>query len=182
METNEKDSLIAKREKNREKSARYHKANREKIRERKRLYREANREKKRERDRRYYEANREKRRESARLYREANREKVRAHLKRYREANRDKVYERQARRRAILLAAKVSDDAKYIYWYCARLRRWGLDVEVDHIVPLARGGDHVAANLQIITAEENQRKGDRLDYVPDVVYPVPANPQAQFLF
>jgi len=36
--------------------------------------------------------------------------------------------------------------------------------EVDHIYPIAKGGKHTISNLQYLTAEENKRKGAKLDY------------------
>ncbi len=56
-----------------------------------------------------------------------------------------------------------------IYKRCLSLRRW-FDVVVDHIIPLAKGGAHSAANLQIIYRKENCEKGIRLDYRPSVVF------------
>lgn len=37
-----------------------------------------------------------------------------------------------------------------------------LQVHVDHIVPLARGGLHVFENLQLLSGRENVAKGTRL--------------------
>jgi hypothetical protein len=51
-----------------------------------------------------------------------------------------------------------------IYARAAELRALGLPVEVDHRVALANGGDHTPANLRIISAVDNRRKNDRLDY------------------
>jgi 5-methylcytosine-specific restriction endonuclease McrA len=34
--------------------------------------------------------------------------------------------------------------------------------EVDHIVPIAKGGSHTLDNLQIITAQENRSKNDKI--------------------
>jgi 5-methylcytosine-specific restriction endonuclease McrA len=56
-----------------------------------------------------------------------------------------------------------------IYHRAQQLRQW-FEVVVDHIIPLAKGGAHAAANLQIIYAYENQRKGDRLKYEPAVIF------------
>ena len=37
---------------------------------------------------------------------------------------------------------------------------------VDHIVPLTKGGLHDPANLQYLTACDNQAKGAKTDYIP----------------
>lgn len=44
-----------------------------------------------------------------------------------------------------------------------RYREAGIRAEIDHIIPLARGGLHVADNLRLLPAEQNQRKSDSLD-------------------
>ena len=33
-----------------------------------------------------------------------------------------------------------------------------MKIHVDHVVPIARGGKHEAANLQLLSAKENQAK------------------------
>lgn len=38
----------------------------------------------------------------------------------------------------------------------------GVRYHVDHIIPLSRGGKHHPRNLQILTAEQNQRKSAKL--------------------
>lgn len=40
-------------------------------------------------------------------------------------------------------------------------RETGIKHQVDHVIPLSRGGPHCASNLRVITALENQRKGNR---------------------
>lgn len=37
--------------------------------------------------------------------------------------------------------------------------------EVDHIIPVSKGGKHCMENLQYLTKLENRRKSDKLDYV-----------------
>jgi len=39
---------------------------------------------------------------------------------------------------------------------------------VDHVIPVAKGGLHHPDNLQIITAEDNLKKSDLLDYIPEI--------------
>ena len=48
------------------------------------------------------------------------------------------------------------------YFIADWLRLQGDDVEVDHIVPLSRGGLHVYENLRPLPAAENARKLARL--------------------
>ena len=36
--------------------------------------------------------------------------------------------------------------------------------EVDHIIPISRGGKHILSNLQYLTRVENSRKGCKLDW------------------
>lgn len=39
-------------------------------------------------------------------------------------------------------------------------RETGILHEVDHIIPIAKGGPHAPWNLMVLTADENSRKGD----------------------
>lgn len=59
----------------------------------------------------------------------------------------------------------AAEKAKLAQFYrVARLmtRRYGVPFEVDHVVPLAKGGAHHPSNLQILTAAENRRKSAKL--------------------
>jgi 5-methylcytosine-specific restriction endonuclease McrA len=49
-----------------------------------------------------------------------------------------------------------------VYEFAAVCRDLGLDVHVDHVVPLSKGGEHHVDNLQIIPAVENLKKGNDL--------------------
>ena len=52
---------------------------------------------------------------------------------------------------------------RQIYKECDTIsKRTGIPHHVDHIVPISKGGIHHPDNLQILTAEENIRKGNRL--------------------
>lgn len=71
-------------------------------------------------------------------------------------------------RRALKLNAILysTDKAQVnaIYKKCIEIsERKGTPHNVDHIIPLSIGGAHHQDNLQIITASENFRKGDRYD-------------------
>lgn len=85
--------------------------------------------------------------------------------------NRDQVYQKHRRRTALQKSVTVGNLAEIakVYARAKELRQW-FDVDVDHIIPMSRGGAHSAENLQIIYAKENSQKNNRLDYVPTVVF------------
>tara|TARA_Y100000588_G_scaffold160802_1_gene174853 strand:+ start:878 stop:1408 length:531 start_codon:yes stop_codon:yes gene_type:complete len=127
-------------EKRSEYNKRYRKANAEKIAE----YRKANAEKEKARQAKY---------------RKANAEKIRADVKAYAKANPGKRAANQAKRRALIKKQTPS-------WYChatvteiyETAAEFGY--QVDHIVPLSKGGLHSHENLQLLTPAENQSKSD----------------------
>lgn len=120
---------------------------------------ERRREYQREYQRRYREANREKRRETQREYRrrycEANREKVRA----------ARANSKAKRRGAPMLFSLTAADLK-------RMRRDQLNLcggptclkpladgqEMDHVIPVSRGGEHSPENLQLLCPGCSKRK------------------------
>lgn len=131
----------------------------------------------REYNRMWREKNRDKIREYSRKYREENREHLRVlygeGVKRWREENpelnkeRNRLY--RANRRARIAGARVE---KYIQ--LKNLHNWesrlcGIchlniegDYQVDHIIPLSRGGEHSTANLQLAHSFCNQSKFNKL--------------------
>lgn len=74
-----------------------------------------------------------------------------------------------ARRRARKRGAAI-EQCRPIYLRAAWWRSVGFPVEVDHKVPLAKGGAHSPENLQIIYATDNVAKGVKLDFTPSVVF------------
>ena len=100
-----------------------------------------------------------------------NPEKVLVSARKYREKNPGatklrprNTLERKRGRMPPWLNAGHLAEMEAVYEYCAALRACGLDYHVDHIVP-SQGknvsGLHVPWNLQVITREENLRKGNR---------------------
>ena len=92
-------------------------------------------------------------------WRNANPEKDKATQTAYRKANLGKFAAQQAKRRALTKAQTPS-------WYCHATVTEIYEVasefgyEVDHIVPLSKGGLHSHENLQLLTPAENRDKWD----------------------
>jgi 5-methylcytosine-specific restriction endonuclease McrA len=123
--------------------------------------------------------------EQLRLYRKENRDRRRAYKAEYRKANADTIKEynkryriahhlerrtESAARRAAIRGASLGDAnaIKAIYrrarenknvrcYLCGRLIPKG-ERQVDHIIPLSRGGAHAAANLAIACSACNRKK------------------------
>jgi 5-methylcytosine-specific restriction endonuclease McrA len=107
------------------------------------------------------------------------REKQRARVQKWRAENPEKAraycLASQNARRARKVAATIGCKkmVKKIHHACAILRKRGLDLSVDHVIPLAKGGTHSPDNLQIIYREQNLIKNHRLDYHATVVFHYP---------
>lgn len=116
----------------------------------------------------YYEANKDK----LKAYRVANKDKEQARHKAYREANKDKVRLWSSKRRALKKKATVekvpSDYFETMWkhqngrcWWCSgKLKRD--DTDMDHIIPLSRGGKHSKKNLCLAHLRCNRSKGTKL--------------------
>lgn len=128
-------------------------------------YREVNRKKIAERDKRYRESNREKILEREKQYRQENREKI----KQYREANRESFNAREQKRRALKRnaagnATAADIQARFDYhgnrcYYC------GCDgkMQIEHRIPLSRGGTHYPANIVPACQSCNYSKGAKTE-------------------
>lgn len=112
-----------------------------------------------------------------RAYYHAHKEAARARHRRWMEANPDYYRRRKkdkaadafqtAKRKARKMAQTPEDaDMKLIamfYKLAKQLSAGDTKYQVDHIVPLAKGGLHHQDNLQILTAKENARKWVKID-------------------
>jgi hypothetical protein len=64
---------------------------------------------------------------------------------------------------ATILTPEEHQSILSIYQECARItEETGIAHHVDHIHPISKGGKHHPDNLQILTATENIRKGNKL--------------------
>lgn len=109
-------------------------------------------------------------------WRDANRERMAASNRAYRQENADKVRAKNQRRRARQMNAFVEDVDLEVLWerdrgVCGICHepvdqslawpdKWSKTC--DHIVPLAKGGEHSYANAQLAHAVCNSRKNDRI--------------------
>lgn len=104
-----------------------------------------------------------------RKYRAANKEKCAAAVARWVNQNRSKVNSMRSKYRARKRGAvTVSDNCRKaiietFYEAARRISAWtGIIMHVDHIIPLARGGSHTPANLQILPRRHNSAKKHRM--------------------
>lgn len=154
-------------------------ANPERYRAYTNAYAARNREKMRERDRVRYTSNpdKEKARRSAahkkapeagaarkKAWRIKNAATVRAYGRAWCQLNKEKYALRKQQRRALLKTAAVFDifTLKEAAQLCElRQTRTGFKWQIDHIVPLSKGGTHAYSNVQVVPAVWNAAKRDR---------------------
>jgi 5-methylcytosine-specific restriction endonuclease McrA len=100
----------------------------------------------------YRAANKERRAQAQREWQAANPEKVRQY-----------VLERVARRKnATTYVITDKDWRRLLSSPCAMPGCTNTDIEVDHIIPLSRGGSHGIANLQTLCRHHNRTKHSKL--------------------
>lgn len=126
---------------------------------------------------------REKNREAYRNYKkewaEKNKDKISIYLKKYAEKNKDKMIEKwrinKSRRRALKAGsnAKLSNDIRQKLMVlqqgkCACCsQKLSKDAHLDHIMPLALGGENADSNMQLLLPLCNMRKNAKhpIDYM-----------------
>lgn len=153
---------------------RHYQAHGDEVRAAKREHYAANREAAAARNRRWREANPEKCRDLQKAWRDANPERVAELYREWVAANPDKIRDiwaaKDARRRSL-----IRDTGDGPVRYELILAEHGMtchlcgepiesrdDLHFDHVIPLARGGRHVAENIRPSHSWCNLRKGARL--------------------
>jgi hypothetical protein len=113
-------------------------------------------------------ANPEKRRARAKIWRDNNPDKCAEYASKYAKSHKGVVNTNTYRYRAKKLRAQPvwakQDHIRGMYELCALFRSAGLDLHVDHIVPLQSKyvcGLHVENNLQLLHSTENVVKNNR---------------------
>jgi len=148
----------------------YYKCNSEVIKARSAAYRAANPEASRAAVAAWGLANPERKRAGNKAYRAANMATITPRRAAYSKANLDKARAAFARRKARKLGCKVSKAD-----YAAILAEYGMrchicsgviesqdDLEMDHVIPLSKGGPHSAENIRPSHSSCNRSKGARL--------------------
>lgn len=105
--------------------------------------------------------------------REINKTKVKksraASSKRWRQANHDKVIAQKRTRRSRKRGAKTyvvsAKELKTLYSRPCCVCGSKINIEIDHIVPLSKGGDHSIGNLQPLCKPCNLSKSDKLFFI-----------------
>ncbi len=115
-----------------------------------------------------YEANRELRNIQSRALYAANREERLAWQKAYQEANPDVARRSRVSRRARLKGAFVEHVSPAVAWerdggicHICQLPADPSDWHLEHVIPLARGGEHSYANIAVSHPACNMRKGSK---------------------
>lgn len=165
-------------EKERKKRAKWGAENPEKVRDFRAKWYVENRKKVREKHAEYRSKNPEKGQERNAAYYAENQEKVKKNVAKWRAENPEKVRENSASRRASKLQRTPlwaeHDKIAAVYEHAAGIAALGVDVHVDHIVPLRckiASGLHNHWNLRVLIGTENLRKGNRLPPDPYAIIP-----------
>lgn len=108
----------------------------------------------------------EKKREQRRKEYRNNPEKTRIQLNKWREKNREKA-RNQVRSRRSQMKVDLNENQKkiifHIYNQAARLQMClGVTFNVDHIIPISKGGTHIPNNIQAIPARINKIKDNKI--------------------
>jgi 5-methylcytosine-specific restriction endonuclease McrA len=112
----------------------------------------------REQQQRWADNNKDKRRESYRKYYSTPKGKAKACQK----ASKRRAWKKD---NTPTLTPEEKQRIDEIYRECGIItEQTGVPHQVDHIIPLSKGGKHHPDNLQILTAYDNQSKGDKLEW------------------
>ncbi|KKN58617.1 hypothetical protein LCGC14_0550360 [marine sediment metagenome] len=144
----------------------YYKTNKGRISKQNKKWHKENKEYRKERSRQYRQENKYHIYEYNKQWRQENKEYCKERDKQYRINNRDKINTYTAKRRATKKnqTPSTADNKKieYIYYMAQEITKmFGKKYQVDHIVPLSKGGLHHEDNLQILEAALNQEKNDK---------------------
>ena len=115
----------------------------------------------------WYEDNHNKARLTRSSWRDSNKEKHLEHCKIYRVNNPDKIATNGLKRRISGMVGWANHDYIKLFYKLAKIesKELNIAIHVDHIVPIVSNivcGLHTEHNLQLLTAQENCKKGNRV--------------------
>ena len=146
----------------------YYEANKEAVLERNKAYLKDNKEAIAEYKKAWQQANKKTIADQKKAWQQANKEAIAERKKAYQKANPHLCNAHNAKRRASKLMATPawanSEAISGMYELAAIFNRTGMNLHVDHIVPLQSDlvcGLHCEANLQLMPASDNASKGNR---------------------
>jgi hypothetical protein len=125
--------------------------------------------------RRYYRNNKETCKQRTLKWQKDNKERCNKKGMRWKKKNPDKLAIKEARRRARKRSqcpSLTDDEKQQIIDIYKNSKELGSNWQVDHIMPLAKGGLHHPDNLQIVLKEYNQKKGVLLNFRPPSEYEI----------
>ena len=132
-------------------------------------YREINRELLAKNQKEYYRANKDDCIKYQKIYRVKNKERIREYHKRYRQTEDCKISKRNSnhKRRAIVKSGNINtselkelfSNTKRCYWCNKKLNK--KKIQVDHYVPLSKGGEHLIDNIVLTCPHCNMSKHDK---------------------
>lgn len=170
-----------------ERIKKWKKANREKVLESQKKYREDNKELLKEKNKQYINENKEKRAETTKKYREKNKEKVLEYNREYRLTHKEEIHQyylsrkgdedykevsraavrnRRARRNYIEGKITKKEWLDLLEKYgnkCLKCGRTDVKLELDHVIPLALGGEHSINNAQPLCRSCNGGKHIKIE-------------------
>jgi len=148
-----KQNWDSKPERNRANSAAYRAKHRERLKKQKLEYAAANRQREAARAREWSKKNPQRKREAALKWAQENPEKA-TQMRRM-------IWHRRQARLKNVQAYEVSsrDMRRLLSSPCAVSGCLHTDIQIDHVIPIARGGSHGIGNLQPLCAAHNQSKG-----------------------
>jgi len=158
-----------------ERSRKYYESHAEEIKINARTWKQENADRKKELDRRWQIENKERSNGHKQRWLRDNREKAKEAAKRWRQRNPDKKIAIEENRRArkqkaggSFTAAEWRDLVQHYGNKCLNCGRVDVQLTVDHIVPISKGGGSDIENIQCLCLQCNSSKGDKtIDYRPD---------------